>query len=404
MKRDLLQRRAECTILIAALSLTSCVTDAERTGATGSTVTGLPSNAMTISCQKTSSALNVSITGPIQAGVFTSLTGSQIWLEYGSETDGWQPYSSGSKPRVQWTTDWADVNLPTTYTLALPPNTDNFNFFLYAPINSAMSWFNLDLWTTSGSCYRSGGGIRQGTTSSPPPPGVMGTLTCKNGSAGMVISVDGDVAAGVFGGAPSDGDVRLEYGSITDGWLPYVSGKPFSQWYSWQRSYSLTLGSNVDGFNFMLYGTSTQAQRWFDLSKWQIVGDCKLGSGAVYRNVPPPSNVPLSISCSWSGPDLTYTINGRIQDGLVSTAPSCSTSMLLEYGSDTDGWGLYSSGKPYGYFHPELTQHQLTIGGSRQSVNFVLYCPSNGASSWFKLDAWTVGGSCYRTSGQNIKH
>ena len=351
---------------------------------------------MTIDCRVSSAALDVTIAGPVQEGVFTQVTASGTLLEYGSDTDGWGAYTSG-KPKAEWTGDWISTGIPKVYTLALNPSVQNMNFFLYNPSNGQQGWFDLNDWTVTGDCWRDGGGIRHAT-----PPPAVGDISCTLDSNGLAVYVNGPVQSMLVSGSVT-GPTKILYGSDTDGWtVPYSSGKAFTGW-NGSNSHTLFLPPNV--YNFNLYLTDGSSGKWFDLTdadydgdSWTVGGACWKNGGVITHAAPPNG----TINCVENGPDMTVTITGNIPYGIFGSVPSGSP-VYLEYGSDTDGWGAYTSGKPKATWSSSTTSYSLILSNSVQNMNFFLYGPSSGQTSWFNLNSWNVVGDCWRDGG-GIRH
>lgn len=355
---------------------------------------GSPS--MKIDCQVSSTVLDVSITGPIQEGVFTQVTASGTYLEYGSDTDGWGAYTTG-KPKTEWLGDWISTGVPRTYTLALNPSVQNMNFFLYNPSNGQQGWFDLNDWTVTGDCWRDGGGIRHVT-----PPPATGNISCTLDSSGLAVYVSGPAQSLLVNGSVLN-PTKILYGSDTDGWtVPYSSGKAFTNW-NGTDSHTLFLPPNV--YNFNLYLTDGSTGKWFDLNDadsdgdaWTVGGACWKNGGVITHAAPPNG----TINCVENGPDMTVTITGNIPYGIFGSVPSGSP-VYLEYGSDTDGWGAYTTGKPKATWSSSTTSYSLILSNSVQNMNFFLYGPSSGQTSWFNLNNWNVIGDCWRDGG-GIRH
>lgn len=350
------------------------------------------SSSMTIDCQVSGTAMNVTVTGPIQEGVYTQVTDPGTYLEYGSDTDGWGAYTSG-KPSTEWTGDWVSTGIPRAYSLTLDSSVQNMNFFLYNPSSGQQGWFNLDDWTVTGDCWRDGGGIRHTT-----PPPVTGSISCTLDSSNLAVYINGPVESLLVYGSVLN-PTKILYGSDTDGWVvPYSSGKAFATW-NGSDSYVLYLPPNV--YNFNMYLTDGSTGKWFDLNdadgdgdSWTVGGAC-WKNGGVITHAPPPKG---TINCVENGADMTVTVTGNIPYGIFGSVPSGSP-VYLEYGSDTDGWSPYTTGKPKATWSSSTTSYSLILGSSVQNMNFFLYSPSSGQTSWFNLDSWDVIGDCWRNGG-----
>jgi len=113
--------------------------------------------AMSIRCAATSSALTVTITGPVQSGVFAAVASPKS-IQYGNDfpSNYWSiPYPTANTGRVEapWTTNAGP------YVLVLPSDTNGMNFFLASNAGGVGQWFDLDPgtpWTILGDCRQSG--------------------------------------------------------------------------------------------------------------------------------------------------------------------------------------------------------------------------------------------------------
>lgn len=111
---------------------------------------------MSIRCTATSAALTVTITGPVQEGVFANVASPKS-IQYGNDfpSNYWNiPYPAGSgRTELPWTTNAGP------YVFALPSDTNGMNFFLASNAGGVGQWFDLDPgtpWTILGDCRQSG--------------------------------------------------------------------------------------------------------------------------------------------------------------------------------------------------------------------------------------------------------
>lgn len=360
----------------------------------GNSTGGAGSSKMIIDCRVGPTDTTVFVTGPIQGGVFSTMYQDDVFVEYGSDTDGWAPYTSG-KPKNTWMGDWITSEVPRTYMFTLGANVQNMNFFMYQPSTGAVSWFDLDKWAITGDCWRDGGGIRHYV-----PPTATKTLACAVNGPDMTVTLTGPINQGIFGNPPSDNPTYIEYGSDTDGWGPYTTGKPKATWMSNFSNHTLIVSSSVQNFNFFMYGPSSGQVSWFDLNQWNITGDCWRDQGGIRHSMPPTT--PKYIDCQVSGPDMTVTLTGPINQGIFGTPPTDNPT-YIEYGSDSDGWGPYTTGKPKATWFNWLNAHTFILSASVQNMNFFMYGPTSGQVSWFDLNQWTITGRCWRDGG-GIRH
>jgi hypothetical protein len=293
----------------------------------------------------------------------------------------------------------ATANVPRTYSLILGKNVQNMNFFMYDGAGHT-EWFNLNNWTVVGDCWKQGTVIKHTTS-----PAATGTLTCALSPSALTIYVDGPIQSLLAGSAVTN-PTLIEYGSNSDGWsVPYGSGKPLTSW-NGTNQHALTISPNV--YNFNLYLTNGSTGQWFDLNdadydgdKWTVQGDCYL-SGSTITHVTPPSNPVGTINCQVNGPDMTITVSGNVPGGIFGTPPTDNPT-YMEYGSDTDGWGAYVTGKPKNTWYSSISTYVFYVGANVNGLNMFLYGPNSGQTNWFDLTKWTVTGACYK-SGTKIMH
>lgn len=354
----------------------------------------------TIRCENRDGTFTMHVTGPIQNGLWGPVTGNKIYLEYGADTDGWASYAPGStgKPFVQWTGDTGGSGQSYRYDLEMRGNADKMNLFLYSPDSGQQGWFNLDwgIWSIRGNCWQDSSGLRH----IPLPPST-GTITCTQNGAVMTYAFDGPIEA-LLGGGAVGSPQQIQYGSNSDGWTVPTSGKITAPW-NGTYHHEVSLPVSVNSLNFYLNGSG--GGRWFDLvdsdydgDKWTVGGACWNDSGLIAHTMPPKG----TINCAVNGSTMTVTVTGDIPYGLHAFVPGGSP-VYLEYGSDTDGWGAYASGKPKAAWSSTTTSYALSLGANVQNMNFFLYGPSSGQVSWFDLDDWNVTGACWRDGG-GIKH
>jgi hypothetical protein len=149
-----------------------------------------------------------------------------------------------------------------------------------------------------------------------------------------------------------------------------------------------------------MYGPSSGQVSWFDLNQWNITGDCWRDQGGIRHSMPPTT--PKYIDCQVSGPDMTVTLTGPINQGIFGTPPTDNPT-YIEYGSDSDGWGPYTTGKPKATWFNWLNAHTFILSASVQNMNFFMYGPTSGQVNWFDLNQWTITGRCWRDGG-GIRH
>lgn len=242
----------------------------------------LPGPMNSINCRDLNSTFLVEFTGPVMDGLWGTVSGQNIYIEYGSNSDGWSAYtpSSTSKPYVEWVGDTVVNGYQSAYQLELKGDVDEINFFLYSPDSSEQEWFNLDwgIWTVTGDCYQSGTLIRHDALPAP-----TGTITCTEEGSNMRYAFDGPMQELLVGGS-ADGPLEVQYGSNSDSWSVPTSGKPTAEWLGTDHlEFVLPLSAN--GLNFYLHGSGAGA--WFDLvdadwdgDSWTVQGDCSL-SGSI---------------------------------------------------------------------------------------------------------------------------
>ena len=343
----------------------------------------------------------IEITGPIQDGLFAPVTGSTVYLEYGSNTDGWDPYTAG-KPKKAWTTDTMANGDPKTYSMYVGGNVDEINFFMYEPATSDLEWFDLSQWRVVGDCYEDGGLIyRLGMSY----PTAEGEITCTLTEDDLIVDITGPVEELLVESYVATPD-EIQYGSDTDGWtVPYSSGKPAEPWTgAW--THTIVLDPDIYDFNFYLSDVDGVGGEWFDLvdgdgdgDAWTVNGDCWEDGGTITHD-PPPSTIVGTITCDEIGADIHVTISGDIPAGIFGTAPTGSNK-YLEYGSNapTPGWVGYTSGKPKKTWTPTQTSYTLILGTNVNEMNWFLYKSTTGQTNWFDLSKWTVGGDCWQSGG-----
>ncbi len=359
----------------------------------------------TIFCSVGPTDTLIEITGPIQDGLFAPVTGATVYLEYGSNTDGWDPYTSG-KPKKTWTTDTVTNGDPVTYSMYVGANVDEMNFFLYEPATGDQEWFDLSQWTASGDCYHDGGLIYRLDLSYPP---AEGEITCTLTEDDLIVDITGPVQALLVEPYVANPD-EIQYGSNTDGWtVPYSSGKPAEPWTgAW--THTIVLDPDTYNFNFYLSDVDGVGGEWFDLvdgdydgDAWTVNGDCWEDGGTITHD-PPPVTPVGTITCDEVGADLHVTISGDIPAGIFGVAPTGS-GKYLEYGSNapTPAWTGYTSGKPKKTWVPTTTSYTLILGGNVNEMNWFLYKSTTGQINWFDLSKWTVTGDCWEDGGL-IRH
>jgi len=346
----------------------------------------------TIDCKVNGPIMTVNVVGDVTSGIFGAAPSvNPTYLEYGSDTDGWSAYTA-DKPMATWS--------PGTqlYPLQMSSSVQNLNFFLYAPSTGSQpnNWFDLSKWTVTGDCWKDGGGIKH-----TPPPTSYGTLTCTyDPASGITVNMNGDFQGLLANGIVAN-PTKVLYGSDTDGWtVPYSSGKPFSTW-NGTGSQTLLLPPNT--YNFNMFLTDGVGGKWFDLidsdgdhDKWSVGGDCWNNNGVITHSTPPKG----TINCVKSGAQLTVTVSGQVAYGINGFPPTASP-VYLEYGSDTDGWGAYTTGKPKATWTSATANYSLVLSSNVQNMNLFLYAPSTGSqpNNWFDLNRWNITGVCYRSGG-----
>jgi len=364
----------------------------------------------TIECEDGGNTFTVRITGPIQDGLWGPVTGQDVYLQYGSNADGWTSYTSG-KPMVAWTGDWNEPDEPATYQITLDDSVQSMNFFLYSPDTGEQEWLNLewDIWDVTGDCWLEGTTIRHGDGAPPPPASTAtGNINCTvMDSETMVVDFSGPILDLLVGGSVTT-PTEIQYGSDYDGWtVPYSQGKASTPW-NGTDTHSIVMSPNVYDFNFYLTDGSGGG-RWFDLvdadsdgDLWNITGDCWSNSGVIAHSAPPAgSGPPHTIDCQVDGAEMVVSVVGPVQTGIFGTAPT--EVSYLEYGSDTDGWGAYMAGKPLVTWNETAGTHVLTLDSGVQNMNFFLYEPATGQVNWFDLNLWDVTGDCWRDGG-GLRH
>jgi hypothetical protein len=237
----------------------------------------------TIRCVNHDYTYSMFVTGPIQNGLWGTVSGQDVYLEYGSNSDGWSSYvpGAGSKPYSTWVGDADGLGNPYVHELAMNGNTDEINLFLYSPDSGEQEWFNLDwgIWTVTGDCHQEGTSIRHDPL---PPP--SGTITCTQEGGDMRYEFDGPMQMLLVNGAAA-GPVEIQYGSNTDGWTVPTSGKTTAPW-NGTYHHEIVLPTTVNGLNFYLHGSG--GGRWFDLvdadwdgDQWTVTGDCWNDGGLI---------------------------------------------------------------------------------------------------------------------------
>lgn len=353
----------------------------------------------TIRCENHDYTYSMHVTGPIQNGIWSSVAGNTVYLQYGSNSDGWATYvpSVSSKPYSLWVGDADGSGNPYSHELVMRGDTDQLNLFLYSPDSGQQGWFNLDwgIWNVIGDCWQSGGLIYH-----TPLPHPSGAITCTQSGPVMKYAFSGPMQMLLVGGAAS-GPIDIQYGSDSDGWSVPTSGKITAPW-NGSYQHEISLPAYVNNLNFYLNGSG--GGRWFDLNdgdydgdSWTVTGDCWNSGGLVtHANVAPSK----TIDCQVSGSTMTVTVVGDVASGIFGTAPTASPT-YLEYGSDTDGWGTYTSGKPLATWYAGTQVYTFQFNANVQNFNFFLYAPSTGsqANNWFDLSQWTTTGACYKNGG-----
>lgn len=388
-----------------------CVnTNGECSQVTSGTIEADPPH--TFRCDTSGSSLSVKITGPIQTGLFANVSGQNVYLEYGSNYDGWSTYSpGGTKPAVAWTGDTAASGSPRVYQMTLNDSVAQMNFFLYSPDSGQQQWFNLNdsTWNIVGDCWKDGTVIRNSGQPIPPPPSTAtGTISCALSQSNLQVTMSGPMQSLLVGGSTSS-PTAVIYGADTDSWtVPYTSGKSSVAW-NGTNTHVLNLPPSVNGFNMFLSNGTTG--RWFDLidadfdgDKWDVAGACwRDGTKIVHGAYGPATG---TIKCTLGPSTLQVEFMGSIEDLLVGSRVNGPVS--IQYGSNTDGWTVpYATGKASAAWNGS-SYHVLTLNRSINQFNFFL---SNGSGgNWFDLvdadsdgDKWTITGDC-SLSGTVIVH
>jgi hypothetical protein len=357
----------------------------------------------TIRCVNHEYTYSMFVTGPVQNGLWSTVSGQMAYLEYGSNSDGWSAYdpSIGSKPSSLWVGDADAQGNPYAHELVMKGGVDQLNLFLYSPDTTSQGWFNLDwsIWTVTGDCWQDGSLIRH--TPIPPP---SGTITCAQVGQVMKYSIDGPTQMLLVSGSVV-GPEEIQYGSNSDGWTTPTTGKITTPW-NGTYHHEMSLPAYVDGLNFYLNGPN--GGRWFDLTdgdydgdQWTVAGDCwKSGGTITHAGI----SASKTIDCQVDGSTMTVTVVGDVTSGIYGSAPTGNPT-YLEYGSDYDGWGAYTASKPLASWYASTQIYTLRLNSGVQGFNLFLYDPATGGqpNNWFDLSQWTVTGACYK-SGTSISH
>lgn len=249
-------------------------------------ITSVPEDSEhTVRCENKDSTFVMTFSGPIQDGLWGTVSGLNIYLEYGSYADGWSAYQPGpsSKPYAEWIGDYDSNGEQIRYQMELEGYVDEMNFFLYSPDSAEQQWGNLDwgIWEIVGDCYQQGSSIRHIPLSS-----ASGTINCVQEGSYMRYEFEGPMLD-LLVGEISGNVLEIHYGSNTDGWSVPTTGKPVSDWLG-TRENEIVLSSSVNAVNFYLHSTGGGA--WFDLvdgdwdgDYWEVTGDCYAQGGGIYH-------------------------------------------------------------------------------------------------------------------------
>ena len=226
-----------------------------------------------IYCEVNGDEMLVRVLGDIQKGLHDLPPADQlIYLEYGG-TDGWKPYFDDSKAKAVW----SPANM--SYDLIVPSYVQDMNLFLYGRYSGMVRFLDLDQWDVRGDCWRDAGqdirhddGSRRAALA-----GSDLKISCEAHDGLVTYKISGPMRYGLVSSAP-EGKVFLEYGA-TDGWNPYLEGKPKVEWSPEMDTIELTTGAWVNDLNFFLYGPDSGQVVWFELDRWTVDGDCVRESG-----------------------------------------------------------------------------------------------------------------------------
>lgn len=225
-----------------------------------------------VNCSESGSSTNVTISNGILAHLGVSgLSPNSNWtVRFG--------YGGGSDSR-SWNGDFA------SYTLSMPGTVTAFGLILRDPNGNEYA-FDTSEFDTFGSCYKQSNEFRH--TPQGGGNGGFGTIHCSISGPDMTVAISGGVLDHVVGGTINPtSSWKIQYGAtqpVFDWQVPYAAGvsKPQLSWVNNSTTYTFTLASSVNGFNFAL--TDGISPYWFDLAEFNVTGNCFLSGGSIRHN------------------------------------------------------------------------------------------------------------------------
>lgn len=239
---------------------------------------GPPPAAPLVSCAESGVNTNVTISGGILAHLNTDVVPDGTWSVC---------FGYGGTSCVAWVSD------PASYTLPMPNTVTEFSFVLKNGSGIVQSWFDVEEFTSNGTCSVNAAGT---AFLHAPQSSIVGTIQCQMTASGkrrvtivpnaygILAGTNPDNAGGVL--LPSPSAIQVGYG---DWVLPYAAGstKPQCAWNGDTATCSVDLDPAVDDFNFFAVDNDDGADSWsggdfFNLDKWTVLpgaGCTRVGGG-----------------------------------------------------------------------------------------------------------------------------